>query len=341
MNTTPGDHANIFVTGATGFVGSVLVRQLVEAGASVRILRRPSSRMDLLKREGVAGTVEQVRGTLEDARSLRRAMRGTERVYHVAALVGPGRWVSREALRQTNTEGTANVVNAALATGVQRLVLTSSIAALAPPAAEPHDQQPPIIDENASWARAIRPPSPYARSKCDAEREVHRGIAEGLDAVIVNPGLIFGRGRPGEGTRRLVDLARRGRLLAAPPGTTCTVDVEDVAAGHRRAMRLGETGRRYVLGAENLSWKTTFATLARAFGQAPPRFRLPPALLQAAGFLADAFAFLTRTTPAFSRQAAQSLVARHHYSNRRAREELGCQFRPFAATVRRLAEEMP
>jgi len=123
------------VTGATGFIGSVLVRQLVENGRAVRIFRRPSSQMDLLEREGVAGAVEHATGTLEDARSLRRALRGVRRVYHVAGLVGPGRRASRRTLRRVNVEGTANVVNAALAAepGPERLVFTSSIAALGPP----------------------------------------------------------------------------------------------------------------------------------------------------------------------------------------------------------------
>jgi len=328
------------VTGATGFIGSVLVRQLVENGRAVRIFRRPSSQMDLLEREGVAGAVEHATGTLEDARSLRRALRGVRRVYHVAGLVGPGRRASRRTLRRVNVEGTANVVNAALAAepGPERLVFTSSIAALGPPAPDARGDGAPLVDETATWAHAGRSPRPYARSKRDAERQVHRGLAEGLTgAVIVNPALVFGLGRAGEGTRRLVDLARRGYLFAAPPGATCVADVEDVAAGHRRAMRHGEAGRRYLLGSENVSWRALFATLARAFGQKPPRFTLPPALLEAAGAAAGALSVLTRTAPLFSRQAARGLIASHGYANRRAREELGCRFRPFAETAQRLA----
>jgi dihydroflavonol-4-reductase len=321
----------------------VLARQLVEAGHAVRIFRRPGSQLDLLEREGVAEAVEHAPGTLEDARSLRRAMQGVRHVYHVAGLVGPGRHASRRALRSVNVEGTAHVVNAALATepGPRRLVFTSSIAALGPPAPDARGNGAPLVDETTTWSGAGRSPAPYARSKRDAEREVHRGLAEGLpEAVIVNPALVFGPGRAGEGTRRLVSLARQGRLVAAPPGATCVADVEDVADGHRRAMRHGTSGRRYVLGGENPSWRALFATLARAFGQRPPRFTLPPALLKAAGAAAGAFSTLTRTTPVFSRQAARTLAATHHYSNRRAREELGCSFRPFAQTAQRLAREL-
>lgn len=306
----------------------------------MRIVRRPASRLDLLEREGVAGAVEHTTGTLEDARSLRRTMQGIRRVYHVAALVGPGRRASREALHRVNAEGTANVVNAALDADVGRLVLTSSTAALGQPVPARAGNGPLITDETASWTHTTEAPSPYARSKWNAEREVHRGIAEGLEAVIVNPALVFGRGRRGEGTRRIVDLARRGRLVAAPPGSTCVVDVEDAANGHRRAMRLGEPGQRYLLGGDNLSWQALFATLAEAFGHPPPRFILPSMLLQAAGAAAEAIAFLTRTAPPLSRQTAQHLTSDRRYSSRRAREELGCRFRPFADTARRLAHTL-
>jgi dihydroflavonol-4-reductase len=337
-HTITPQHYDTLVTGATGFIGSVLVRQLVEAGRSVRIVRRPTSRLDLLEHEGVAGDVDHATGTLDDARSLRRAMEGVRHVYHTAGLVGPGRRAGREELRRVNTRGTANVVNAALEAGVERLAFTSSIAALGPPAPENDDARGPLVDETASWSRAARAPSPYAQSKRDAEREVHRGLAEGLpSAVIVNPALVFGRGRPGEGTRRLVDAARRGRLWVAPPGTTCVADVEDVAAGHRRALRLGETGRRYLLGGDTLSWRAVFGTLAEAFGHAPPRLTLPPALLRAAGAASEALAFVTRSAPLFSRQNARALSARRRYTNRRARNELGCRFRSFEATAQRLA----
>jgi dihydroflavonol-4-reductase len=344
MSDRPRPHAptpsRTLVTGATGFIGSVLVRQLVEAGRTVRILRRPTSQLDLLEREGVAAAVEHATGTLGDPRSLRRAMEGVRHVYHTAGLVGPGRRVARAELRRVNTRGTANVVNAALSSeGVQRLVLTSSIAALGPPPAGDEAASP--LDETATWAHATATPSAYARSKRDAEREVHRGLAEGLPhAVIVNPALVVGRGRAGEGTRRLVDAARRGRLLAAPPGATCVADVEDVAEGHRRALRFGETGRRYILGGDNLSWRALFAALSEAFGHAPPRLTLPPALLQAAGTASEALAFVTRRAPLLSRRAARTLAARRRYANRRARTELGCRFRSFDETAQRLAREL-
>ena len=325
----------VLVTGATGFVGAALTRQLVEEGAAVRIFRRPTSRLDLLG--AAADDVAHATGELNDALSLRQAMKGVERVYHAAALVSAGRRVSRETLRRVNVQGTANVVNAALAAGVRRFVLTSSMAALGRP--DRHNRNARPINEETPWSRAGSR-SDYAISKRDAELEVHRGIAEGLDAVIVNPALVFGVGRAGENTRRLVDAVRRGRLPAVPIGGTCVADVEDVAEGHRRAMRLGETGERYFLGGENLSWRVIFETLAEPFGAGVPRRTLSPRLARAAAAASEALASVTRTRPLLTREAARSTAHFFHYDNRKAVRDLGCAFRPFSETARRIAEAL-
>jgi dihydroflavonol-4-reductase len=318
----------VLVTGATGMVGSVLTRQLVRGGADVRIFHRPSSTMDLLGE--AAGRVDHAEGDLRDARSLLRAMEGVTQVYHVAAAVRFGAG-SREVLRSVNVGGTANVVNAALRAGVERVVHTSSMAAFGRPLREDVP-----IDESTEWRDASHR-SEYAKSKYDAELEVHRGIAEGLDAVIVNPSLVFGVGRPGEGTRRIVDAVRRGWLPGVPEGGTNVVDVRDVASGLRRAMVQGQTGRRYFLGSENLSWNAIIGTLATAFGREAPARTVPSALVRTGAYLAEAVGFVTRTEPVLTRSTAHTATHTYVYDNTRAREELGCSFRPFASTARRIA----
>lgn len=326
----PPSFVKILVTGATGLIGSALTHQLLDAGRTVRILHRPTSSFDLLG--PAADRVERVAGDLLDARSLYRAMDGVTHVYHVAARLEAA--AGTEQLHRVNVGGTANVVNAALRAGIDRLAHVSSIAALGQPAGEA-----PLIDESTA-AHPTRDSSAYARSKYQAELEIHRGIAEGLDAVLVNPSLVFGTGRPSTNTRRIVDAVRSGWLPGVPTGGTNVVDVKDVADGLRRAMHHGETGARYILGSENLSWQAIVCTLAEAFGVEPPTRTIPPVLLTTAGALAEGAAWLTGGAPRFSRALARSASRPRRYSNRKAIDELGCSFRPFAETARRIAGDL-
>lgn len=331
------------VTGATGLVGSELVHQLLSEGVAVRIFRRETSNLALLGT--AAGSVEHAVGDVRDARTLLDAMDGVDTVYHAAAKVsfGPGQ---QEALHAVNVTGTGNVVNAALRSGVRRLVHTSSMAAFGRPglrrparSGASESSVAPMIDEETRW-NGDENRSAYALSKYESELEVHRGIAEGIDAVIVNPSLIFGVGREGHNTRRIVDFVRSGWARAVPPGSTNVVDVRDVAAGMRRAMADGETGRRYFLGSENVSWNEMVSTLAVAFDEEPPSRTLPPLLLRAAAWASEAVSMITRQEAGLTREQVRTSTSEHRYSNERARTELGCEFRPFAGTAKWLADEL-
>ena len=322
----------ILVTGATGLIGSALVQQLVDQGEDVRIFRRETSSLALLGE--AAEAVEHATGDVTDALSLYYAMEGVDHVYHTAALLGVGSGVSHNELRHINVKGTGNVVDAALEAEIDRLVHTSSMATLGRPLTSGT-----VIDESTP-RRDTPPRSSYGQSKVDAELEVYRGIAEGLDAVIVNPSLVFGIGTENRSTRRLVDAVRNGRLPGVPPGNTNVVDVRDVAQGMRRAMAYGDTGERYFLGSENLSWKELVATLAGALDVSPPQRTLPPWLLSGAAWLAESWGFITRSDPYFSRARARGLARSDRYSNQKAREELGCTFRSFEKTAERIAKAL-
>lgn len=322
----------ILVTGATGFVGSALVRRLVGEGRAVRILRREASSLDLLG--AAAGRVEHAIGDVTAPDTLPAAFDGITHVFHTAAALGVGRRRGRALLWRVNVEGTALVVDAARRAGVQRLVHTSSMAAFGRP-----DDTTDVIDEATPWQTA-RANSAYALSKHAAELEVHRAIAEGLDAVLVNPALIFGVGRPGENTRRLAEAVRDGQVHAVPVGGTNVVDVQDVVEGHLLALERGRTGERYFLGSENLSWQEIFGVLAEAFGAEPPQRTLPPRLALALGIAAEAFAALTRSAPRFTREMARQTARFYRYDNRKALDELGCSFRPFRSTARRIADAL-
>ncbi len=324
----------VLVTGATGFIGSELVRHLLAAGDEVVILRRPASRLNQLGSS--ASLVVHRLGDVRDPIDVLDAMEGIDAVYHTAAYVGFAGKRDAVRLHDVNVGGTAHVVNAAVRQGVRRVVFTSSIAALGR-ASGPGT----LIDESNPW-HASPYDTLYARSKHLGELEVHRGIAEGLDGVIVNPALVFGPGRLDENTGALVEAIRRGRLPVFPrSGVRCVVDVSDVAEGHRLAMARGRTGERYFLGSENLSWQDIFSILARAFGVKPPRWPLHPRGVFLLGTLAE-FAGIALDRPAgLTRETARSVGQAYHYSNRKAVQELGITFRSFEATARRMAEAWP
>ena len=320
------------VTGATGFLGATLVRQLADTSEPIRILRRTSSSLDLLGE--AADAVEHAIGDVTDFASVRAALDGVTHVYHAAAFVGFGGKNDTERLMQVNVGGTANVADAARETGIERLIHVSSIAALG------RTLQPQgVIDETALWSTS-KANTAYAESKHRAEMEVQRAIAEGLDAVLVNPALLFGPGRPGENTMEIAEKLRDGKLPAAASGGTCVVDVADVAAGMQAAMKHGTTGERYLLGGENLPWTTILGTLADALDVAPPRFTLPRSPAMALAVVSEGFSAVTRKRPLLTRETARTASGVYRYSNRKAVEELGCTFRPFAETAERLAEHL-
>lgn len=320
------------VTGATGLLGSSLTRHLVHAGEDVRIFRRETSRIDAI--EDIVLNVEHAVGDINDSIALRDAMSGIERVYHTAAYVSFGGQADRAELMRVNVEGTAQVVDAALRAGIRRLVHTSSMAAFGRP-----ERGDAVLDEDAEWHRS-RENTLYARSKYLSELQIHRGIAEGLDAVIVNPSLIFGTGRAGDNTRHIVDRAREGRLPAIPSGATNVVDVLDVVDGMVRSMERGQMSERYFLGSENLSWERIIQTLCSKFGVEPPRLSVSrtPALMLA--YASELMAVLTASRPLLTRETARSASRSYKYSNRKAVEELGCSFRPFEETAQRLADRL-
>lgn len=323
----------LLVTGATGFLGATLVHQLVTAGASVRILRRTTSRLDLLG--DTAGAVEHAIGDVTDRASLEAALDGIDGVYHAAAYVGFGGAKDADQLHRVNVRGTAHVADAARVADVGRLVHVSSIAALGRSEAHAGPGGTPI-DETATWTPS-KLNTAYAESKYLAELEVQRAIAEGLDAVLVNPAVIFGPGRPGENTMQIVEQVRDRKLPAVPSGGTCVVDVEDVASGMRRAMADGATGERYIFGGENLSWRALIDTLAAALGVPAPTRTLPPRLALAAATLMEAGSFVTRRHSNITRESVRMASRSFRYSNAKARADLGCTFRPFAATAARIA----
>ena len=265
------------VTGATGLVGSHVTRALVERGDRVRVTVRPRSRLDNL--DGL--DVEHVHADVLDRRQVRRAMTGVTRLFHVAGHTSLR--ASADAIFRVNVDGTRIVMEEALRAGVQRVVHTSSIAAIGP---APRGS---TADETQVF-RAGRFGLPYVSSKHEAEREALHLAAAGLPVVIVNPAHVFGRGDLYRSSTELVRRFLRREIPAFVDGALCVVDAEDVAQGHLLAEERGTVGERYILGNRNFTLDRLFADLGRLSGVEPPALKLPVAAALAVARAAEAVA---------------------------------------------------
>ena len=313
----------MLVTGATGFVGSAVVRTLLEAGQRVRALVRASSRLDNL--HGL--DVETAVGDLCAPETLAAAVKGCRGVFHVAA--DYRMWVPHPSgIYATNVRGSRNLLLAAAHAGVQRVVYTSSVATLG----TNKDGSPADEDTPVSFDDMI---GHYKRSKFLAERKV-RVVAKGrnLDVVIVNPAAPVGPRdiRPTPTGRMILDAAR-GRMPAYVDTGLDIVHVDDVATGHWLAWQHGTRGRRYVLGGENLSLREILTRVARISGHRPPHFRLPPDAVLPIARAAEAWARVSGREPRVTVAGVELSRKRMYFSHARATRELGYQPRPAQAAL--------
>jgi dihydroflavonol-4-reductase len=313
------------VSGASGFVGSAVVRRLVRAGNTVRVLVRPTSDRRNLKQL----PVEQVIGDLTDSASLYQALIGCTSLFHVAA--DYRLWAPDPAsIYASNLIGTRNIMQAALEADVERIVYTSSVATLGRNAdGQPADElTPALLDDMVGH---------YKRSKFLAEREVREMVEKhGLPAVIVNPSTPVGPGdiKPTP-TGRMVADAAKGRMPAYVDTGLNIVHVDDVAAGHLLAFQRGQIGERYILGGENLSLKQILVMIAGFTGRHPPRVRLPHDLVLPIAYIAEGWARMAGyQTLTLTVDGLQMSKKRMYFSSDKARRELGYAPRPAADALR-------
>ncbi len=249
----------ILVTGATGFLGSELVRQLHLQGKKVKALKRRTSTIPQIL-EGMTG-VEWAEADMLDYFSLERAFEGISHVYHCAATISFQPADKKKMLR-VNEEGTAHIVDLCLEKGIEKLVHVSSVAALGE--AKPHEQ----ITEKTFWEFDGKQGG-YSISKYESEMEVWRGIAEGLCAVIVNPSIIIGKNAGDSGSGQIFETVRNG-LRFYTDGTCGMVAVEDVVRAMILLMDSDIQSERYILNAENITFREVFEEAAKAYKvQAP------------------------------------------------------------------------
>ena len=271
---------DVLVTGGAGFIGSHLVALLVERGADVRVLERPGIRFDHLPLDHIDAVFADVR----DCAAVARAVRGCPLVFHLAA--NPNLWTHRRGqFTQVNYHGTVHVLDAALEAGARRILHTSTESILT------RARQHCAIREDQD-VRLEDALGPYCRSKLLAERYAFRLARSGAPVVIVNPTIPIGPGDRGRSppTQMILDFCR-GRRREYLDGELNLIDVRDVAEGMIRAMGHGRPGRRYLLGAENMTIRELFTLLAELTGLPAPTRRVPyPVALAAAHvseFVAD------------------------------------------------------
>ena len=306
------------VTGATGFVGAAVARALLSEGWEVRALARKGSDRRNLQRINV----EVVEGNLNDAASLAPAVAGCEGLFHVAADYRLGAFDPRE-LYQTNVEGTRNILNAARAAGVRRVVYTSSVATIG----IPKDGTPGSEDTPSTVADMI---GHYKRSKFLAEEAARAAVrAGGSEVVIVNPSTPVGPGdvKPTP-TGQLVFDAAAGRMPAYVDTGLNIVHVDDVAAGHLLAFHRGRNGERYILGGQDMTLREILADISRLVGRKPPSVRLPSAVVMPIAYVAEAVARVTGRPTRVTVEGVRMARKLMFFSSGKAARELGYQWRP-------------
>ncbi len=255
---------NTLVTGGTGFVGSHVARALVDAGHTVRVLHRTTSKLNAL--DGL--DYEPAIGDILDETALEAACDGIDWVFHVAAVSDYWR-ADKERLFAANVEGTRRVLLAAKSAGVKRVVFTSSGSAVGPREdGIPASESDPFTLSPAQF--------PYAYSKHMAEGVVLEAVAGGLNVVIVNPVIVLGPGDLNQVSGSMVtQIKQLGPLVPLPTGGTGITDVRDVARWHIVAAEQGRTGDRYILGTENVKYAALFHMIADEVGARAPFLRMP------------------------------------------------------------------
>lgn len=313
------------ITGATGFVGSAVVRRLLAAGHDVRVLVRAGS--DRRNIEGLP--VEIVPGDLTDPASLARALDGCETLFHVA--VDYRLWVpAPEAMYRTNVGGTRDIMREARNAGVRRIVYTSSVATLGHTAdGSPADEETP-----SALADMI---GHYKRSKFLAETEVMREVREqGLPAVVVSPSAPVGpRDIKPTPTGRVIVDAASGRMPAYVDTGLNVVHVDDVAEGHLLALERGRVGERYILGGRNMTLKEILDAISSLAGIPAPRIRLPHGVVLPFAFLAECWTRIAGgTEPRATVDGVRMARKPMYFSSAKAQRELGYNPRPAEEAIR-------
>ncbi len=318
----------ILVTGGTGFLGSTLIKLLIDEGLAVLAIKRSTSSIpDSLKSSSL---VQWIDADITDYFALADIFEGVTHVYHCAAKISYQKsdW---ESMLHINIEGTHHIVNLCLEHG-SRLIHVSSIASLG------ESKNGELIGENSKWDEGAQN-SRYAISKYESEMIVWRGIVEGLDAVIVNPSVIMGVGTGKKSAGVIFNMVNKG-LKIYPPGTVGIVDVTDVAK--LMIILMNDTsisGERYILNSQNFTNKELLERVAHVLNKPAPTIAAKPFMLDIAWRATQFIALITRSKATLTREAAQASSANLAYTNKKITDSTGYTFKPVDVTLQEMSKE--
>ncbi|MFC3200134.1 NAD-dependent epimerase/dehydratase family protein [Parapedobacter deserti] len=322
----------VLVTGGTGFLGSTLIKRLIAAGNTVRATKRAASAIPHALM-GLPG-LEWVDADVTDFFALSDAFDGVDKVYHCAAMIS-FHAADKKKLMSINVEGTANIVALALEHRV-RLLHVSSIAAVG------RAKNGRETTEKDLWEYGPEQPG-YAIAKYEAEMEVWRGIAEGLNAVIVNPSLIIGATsrREGNGTSGSIFLQLHNGLNFYTDGSVGLIDVEDAAKAMLLLMENPAiSGQRFLLTHVNMPHKELLERCSRRLGRPAPKYRATPWMLGIAWRFAAVWSLFTRKRPLLTRETARSANRQARFSNKKLVDATGITFKSIDETLDEICREL-
>jgi dihydroflavonol-4-reductase len=317
----------VAVTGATGFIGSAVVRQLLEQKRSVRAIVEPGANTQNL--EGLP--VERVTCDVTDAKAMTHALSGCETLYHLAAVYKT--WLEdRELIYRVNVEGTTSTLLAAQNAKIDRVVYTSSIAAIGLIEGSHADETTPFNLFDIA--------NDYILTKWLSERVAMRFAESGMNLVVVNPAFPFGpRDIAPTPTGKIVIGLLKGQVPGVIPGGICTIDVDDCAAGHLLAEEKGKVGERYILGNDNVTLKELFGVIAKVAGVKAPTMPLPVSLGAGIALGMELWAdHVSHKEPDATYRSMRYAMRNAFFSNAKAKRDLGLPTRPLEDTVRRAVE---
>lgn len=325
----------ILVTGGTGLVGARLLFDL-SINQKIRALKRENSSMKVVKRifkddpERI-NNVEWVVGDLNDIYSLEQAIENVDVIYHAAAFIS-FRPEDRKKMMKVNGEGTANLVNLCLDKKDLRFCYVSSVAALGRIAGI-H-----TIDENVHW-KTSSDNSNYAISKYSGEREVWRGIEEGLSAFIINPTIIIGPGDWNSGSAQMFTTVKKG-LKFYTSGSTGFVDYRDVSRCAILLMNLGVKAERYIINAENVSYRHVFNSIADNLNMHKPTILVTPTLAEIGWRVEKIRSLIAREKSMITKETARNGNRSWFYSNEKIKKTVNINFIPIEESIAHTASLM-